>query len=317
MGSGAAADLLPAGECGDRPAERWRDRIAERHADRHQFRVRVSRRTAVAIRGDASRCQLHSRLPGTAAGADDQRTGIAAVLLGRAAADHRRIRLAAAPRDGHRRRLGARCRGACVRRHDRGAVAGASVSRAHAARRIVRADDLRHGGRRRHGDGDLRHVPRTADPERARQHPDRLGDQHAGRPGGGRADGAVRPGGSGGGTPGHRGPAAQCAGRAGEGHDRRRSRAGRHRRDVAGGGRVRRTGQRGARRAAALGRCRHHAAAHLRLAVPPGDVADRPAVGRSRRRRGADGHQDGAQRVRRLCWTSPRCRPIPSRRARG
>ena len=41
-----------------------------------------------------------------------------------------------------------------------------------------------------------------------------------------------------GGTPGHRGPAAQRAGRAGEGHDRRRSRAGRHRRDVAGGGRA-------------------------------------------------------------------------------
>ena len=43
-----------------------------------------------------------------------------------------------------------------------------------------------------------------------------------------------------------------------------------------------------------------HAAAHLRLAVPPGDVADRRAVGRSRHRGDADGHQDGAERVRRL-----------------
>ena len=81
------------------------------------------------------------------------------------------------------------------------------------------------------------------------------------------------------------GPAGQRAGRAGEGHHRRRSGAGRHRRDAAGGGGVRRADQRRARRAAALGRCRHHAAAHLRLAVPPGDVADRPALGRSRRRR--------------------------------
>ena len=66
------------------------------------------------------------------------------------------------------------------------------VSRAHAARRTVRADDLRHGGRRRHGDGDLRLVPRAAGAERAGQHPDRLGDQHARRAGGGGADGAVR-----------------------------------------------------------------------------------------------------------------------------
>ena len=45
----------------------------------------------------------------------------------------------------------------------------------------------------------------------------------------------------------HRGPAAQRAGRAGEGHHRRRSRAGRHRRDVAGGGCLGRADQRGAR----------------------------------------------------------------------
>ena len=63
---------------------------------------------------------------------------------------------------------------------------------------------------------------------------------------------------------------------------------------------LRRADQRGTRRAAALGRCRHHAAADLRLAVPSGDVADRPAMGRSRHRRHADGHQDGAERVRRL-----------------
>ncbi len=75
------------------------------------------------------------------------------------------------------------------------------------------------------------------------------------------------------------GPTAQRAGRTGEGHDRWRSGAGRHRRHAAGGGGVRRADQRGTRHIAALGRCRHHAATHLLLAVPPGDVADRPALG--------------------------------------
>ncbi len=172
--------FFPPANTVDLPAERRRDRVAERDAGRHQLRVRLSRRAAAAVRRDASRRQLHPRVPGAAAGADDQRAGIAAVLLGRSATHHRGIRLAAAPRDGHRRRVGAWCRGARVRRHDRGAAAGASLSRAHAARRAVRADDLRHGGRRRHGDGDLRVVPRAAGAECTRQHPDRLGDQHAG-----------------------------------------------------------------------------------------------------------------------------------------
>ena len=145
-----------------------------------------------AVRRSSSRSQLHPRVPGAAAGADDQRARVAAVLLGRAAADNRGLRLAAAPRDGHRRRSGAWRRGTCVRRHDRGAAAGAPLSRAHAARRIVRADDLRHGWRGRHGDGDLRLVPRATGAERPRQHPDRLGDQHAGGLGRGGTAGAVR-----------------------------------------------------------------------------------------------------------------------------
>ena len=192
--------FFPPANAADLPAERRRHRVAERDAGRHRLRVRLSRRPAAAVRRDASRRQLHPRVPGAAAGADDQRAGVAAVLLGRAAADHRRLRLAAAPRDGHRRRAGAGRRGARVRRHDRGAAAGASLSRAHAARRTVRADDLRHGRRRRHGDGDLRLVPRAAGAERAGQHPDRLGDQHAGGIGGRGADGAVRAGGGSGGT---------------------------------------------------------------------------------------------------------------------
>ena len=49
--------------------------------------------------------------------------------------------------------------GACVRRHGGGTVAGPSVSVAHATRRTVRPDDLRHGGGRRHGDDHLRVVP--------------------------------------------------------------------------------------------------------------------------------------------------------------
>ena len=63
------------------------------------------------------------------------------------------------------------------------------------------------------------------------------------------------PVGVGGGTPGRsQDPPVSAIGRAGEGHHRRRARPGRHHRDVAGGGRVGRSGQRRARRAAALGR---------------------------------------------------------------
>ena len=160
-------------------------------------------------------------------------------------------------------------------------------------------------------------VPRAAHPERARQHPDRLGDQHAGRARRRGADGAVRSRGSGGGTTGHRRSAAQRDGRAGEGHRRRRSRAGRHRREllvaVAFVALVN----------MALGELPHwgdgadHVAAHLRLAVPPGDVADRHAVERSRHRRDADGHQDRAERVRRLCRFLRAAAGRASRHARG
>ena len=59
---------------------------------------------AAAVRRDAARRQLHPGLPCTAAGADNQRARLAAVLLGHPAADHRGLRLGVAPRDGHRRR---------------------------------------------------------------------------------------------------------------------------------------------------------------------------------------------------------------------
>ncbi len=98
-------------------------------------------------------------------------------------------------------------------------------------------------------------VPRTADPERAGQHPDRIGDQHAGRTGDRGADGAVRS------APRQPRNGWSCTIRRistldalVKGTRRRRSSAGRHRRDAAGGGRVRRADQHGAGPAAALGR---------------------------------------------------------------
>ena len=138
-----------------------------------------------------------------------------------------------------------------------------------------------------------------ADPGRAGQHPDRLGHQHAGGAGGGGADGAVR----------SRPPR------------RRRSWCSRDPpigsldalvKGTADGipvlvgivamlivtialvalvntalGLLPHLGRRGA-----------DVAAHVRLAVPPGDVADRRAMAGSRRGGGADGHQDGAERIR-------------------
>ena len=49
-----------------------------------------------------------------------------------------------------------------------------------------------------------------------------------------------------------------------------------------------------------VGRRAGHLATAVRLAVPPGDVADRRALAGNRRRRDADGDQDRAERVRRL-----------------
>ena len=60
------------------------------------------------------------------------------------------------------------------------------------ARRVVRADDLRHGRHRRHGHGALCHDPWAGHSGGARKYPDRLGDQHARRPRHRGADGAVR-----------------------------------------------------------------------------------------------------------------------------
>jgi Na+ dependent nucleoside transporter N-terminus len=56
-------------------------------------------------------------------------------------------------------------------------------------------------------------------------------------------------------------------------------------------------GQYGARPVAG----RNYFAKAVRASVPPGNVADRGSLGRERRGSGVDGHQDGAERVCRLC----------------
>ena len=162
------------------------------HQRRHAPGVRLSRRRPGAVRDGAARDQLHPGVPGAAADPGDQRARQAALSLGHPATGRRRHRLgAAALARRHRpgRHLGCRQR---VRRHGRGAAAGAAVPRHHEPRRTVRDDDGRHGRRRRHGAGDLRH-PIGADAAGRRGAPDRrLRHQRAGRTDAGRADGAGR-----------------------------------------------------------------------------------------------------------------------------
>ena len=121
-----------------------------------------------------------------------------------------------------------------------------ALSRAHATRRIIRADDLRHGGSSRHGHGHLRRLSVRDRAECARKYRDRFGHQHPGWARGRRPDGAVRP-----------------AGRSG--------------RKI---GNPRRAG---------------HLAKAVRLAVPPGDVADRGSMGGHRSRIVIDGDKDRAE----------------------
>ena len=60
-----------------------------------------------------------------------------------------------------------------------------------------------------------------------------------------------------------------------------------------------------------------HAAAPVRLCLPAGDVADRHPRPGDRRGRRADGHQDRAQRVHRLCRSVATAGRGAERRARG
>ena len=149
---------------------------------------------AAAVRRDPAGRQLYLRLPRAAAGAGDQRAGHAAVLLGRAAAHRPGVRLGAAALGRDRRRRSAL--GAAVHifvGHIEAPLLIRPYLLRHGARRAVRADELRHGRDRRHGDGALCRDPRPGHPRRARQHPGRGGDQHAGGAGDRGADGAVPP----------------------------------------------------------------------------------------------------------------------------
>src|SRR5215813_13472413 len=75
-----------------------------------------------------------------------------------------------------------------------GAAVDPALSRAHAARRAVRGHELRHGRRRRYGDGGLCDNAGPNHPECVGKHPDLLGHKHAGGARGCGADGAVRTG---------------------------------------------------------------------------------------------------------------------------
>ena len=83
----AAVDRRAWRRPGDVSAAQRRVDALQAATDRDAVRFRLSRRRGPAVRGNPSRRQLHPRLPGAAAGADDQRARLAAVLLGHVAAD--------------------------------------------------------------------------------------------------------------------------------------------------------------------------------------------------------------------------------------
>src|SRR5262249_100651 len=78
------------------------------------------------------------------------------LLLGRAAGSDPRFCLGIAAQHGAIRSARDRRRRPHLCRHDRGAAFDPALSRPHAARRALRGDELRHGGRRRHRDGGVR-----------------------------------------------------------------------------------------------------------------------------------------------------------------
>ena len=202
--------VLPAGECGDLPAERRRDRIAER--DRRPAPASCSAISAAAplpfaeTHPGASFILAFQALPLVLTisalasllfywGVLQRITGAFAWLLRRAmgiggalalgAAVHVFVGMIEAP-------LLVRPYLARMQRGELFALMTCGMAGVAGTVMVIYAV-----------------VPGAAGAERAGQHPDRLGDQHAGRPRGGGAAGAVRSRRGGGGTPGHRGSAAQ------------------------------------------------------------------------------------------------------------
>ncbi len=147
---------IPAGAGGVSGAEPRRRGAAERDRGRDRLCLRLSRRRPIAVCRDAAGGQLYLRLSRIAAGAGDQRARHAVVLLGRAAAHRAGIRLGLAAHGRDRRPARPRRCRTYLRRSYRGAAVDPPLSDAARARRVVCADELRHGRDRRHGHGALR-----------------------------------------------------------------------------------------------------------------------------------------------------------------
>ena len=294
-----------------------RHRVAGCDAGRHAVRVRLSRRGRPAVRRDASRRQFHPGLPGAAAGADDQRAGVAAVPLGRAATRSPRRSpgcCAASMGIGGPLALGAavhvfvgmveapllvRPYLARMQRGELFALMTCGMAGVAGTVMVIYASFLAPIVPNALGNILIASVIST---------PAGLAVAALMVPfdGSDRAEGRLV----------HRGPAAQQPGCAGEGHAWTACRSWRR-------------SSRVLLVTVALvtlvnmalgllpdwGGARGHAAAPVRPAVPPGDVADRRALGGDRRRRDADGDQDGAERVRRLSGFFHACRRRRSRRA--
>ena len=150
-------------------------------ARRHLLRVRLSRRRRAAVRPEGARRGFHSRVPGAAGGAGDERADDAAVLLAHPAAGRARHGVASGTHARRRRRGRAFHRRQHLPRHGGSAAVHPAVSGATDAQRIVPGDDGRHGRHRRHRAGALRHAAGAADSRRRRAFRHRL---RAGRAGG-------------------------------------------------------------------------------------------------------------------------------------
>ncbi len=124
--------------------------------------------------------RFHSRLPGAAGRAGDERAVVAAVLLAHHAADRARLFLGAGKDARRRRRRGAVDRGQYFRRPGRGAAVHPAVSGAAVAQRNVHRHDRRHGRHRRHRVRALCDDPRHRDPGRRRPYRGLLGARRAG-----------------------------------------------------------------------------------------------------------------------------------------
>src|SRR5262245_17229858 len=294
--TGSAAPFLSAIQSRLSRVERYAVSAGTGNASRHYVRVRFPRGRAAAIRRATRRVELRHRLPCTAIDTRDKRSLVAPLLL---AGSSRRCagNLGRAGKgDGCRRSSGAVGGRQHFRRYGRSPALRPPLSQEHEPRRALHRHGLRHGGHRRHGDGDLRDRPLAGSPRRDGPYSRRVSHQHSG------CDPYCRSHG----TAARRTHFWQAhAAAAGYEHDRRHyarhtRRTGiapEHRRHADRSDRGRIACQSRAGPAAGIRRRAADAAAHAGMGDGSSGMAGGHPVAGSNHGRGADGHEDGAERV--------------------